>query len=85
MKAIVMSYVCDQNAPSKPSSVLLDVPKSEEELIAVLKDLVKTHFGDEADDEWYEGWELSYNMGYGDVSYGNACGDCFIFLTYVTE
>lgn len=81
-KAIVLSYVTYQNEPSIPDGNLWDIPESEDEQLAVLKEIAKCHFGEDLE---FDMWEREYETAYGDVAYTDANEDLCIFLTYVTE
>lgn len=78
-KAIILSYVTEQNEPSIPQNILLEIPDDPAEREAVLRNEWDNHF---------DGWDedtlvITEECAYGDLCIHDANGDCFIFFTYV--
>ena len=86
MKAILISYACDQNEPSKPVSKLYDVPADTNQRDRELKDLFNKHvcLMHEEDGELTIR-EIEDPYGYCDIEVASEDGDMFLFVTFVDE
>lgn len=83
MKAIILPYAVDQNEPSRPISMLVDIPDDIQERDELLKQLFVEYVLDSEDD-----LELTITEGnersYGDVivSYDDSI---FMYVVFITN
>ena len=87
MKAILLPYCVEQNEPSKPVSILYEVPDDKDQRDKELRELFNKHVC-ELDDEDLANLSIKECTGgdYGDIVVAESefCSDLFLFVTYVT-
>lgn len=85
MKAILVPYACDQNAPSKPISKLYTIPTDTEQRDEELKVLFQEHVCFSEEDLGLTICKDDDPYGYSDLYVVDQSGEMFLFVTYVHD
>ena len=84
-KAIILDYICDQNAPSKPYTQIFVIPDDTEKRDKALRKLwCETFIGDKPDEDWVNDIPIEEEEDYGDLVVG-ARGEEVLFVTFLDE